>query len=98
MITVKVKDLQIRQPCESIKLEIIDMDEPREWSNARGNGVVCNCKAKDDTGEINLTLWNQDVGKVKKGDKIVIENGWVSEYQGEKQLSTGRFGKLTVQE
>ena len=93
---MKVSDLQVRQGVDRIELEVVDLDEPREWSNARGSGTVCSAKAKDDTGTVNITLWNQDVGKVKKGDKIVIENGWVGEYQGEKQLSTGRFGKLTV--
>ena len=28
--------------------------------------------------------------------KIHITNGWVGEYQGELQLSTGKFGKLEV--
>lgn len=93
---MKVNELQIRQGCDTIELEVTELGEAREWSNARGNGTVMSCKAKDDTGEVNITLWNDDVGKVKKGDKILIENGWVGEYQGEKQLSTGRFGKLTV--
>ena len=98
MITVKVNELQVRQACDRIELEIVDLDEPREWNNARGNGTVCSATAKDETGEVKITLWNDDIGKVKKGDKIVIENGWVGEYQGDKQLSTGRFGKLTVGE
>ena len=33
---------------------------------------------------------------VNVGDTIQIENGYVGEYQGEKQLTTGKFGKLTV--
>ena len=95
---MQVKDLEVRKAVDNIELEVVDMDEPRDWSNARGSGRVVNVKVKDDTGEVNMTLWNQDVDKVKKGDKIVVENGWCGEYQGEKQLSTGRFGKLTVQE
>ncbi len=95
---MQVKDLEVRKAVDNIELEVVDMDEARDWSNARGSGRVVNVKVKDETGECNMTLWNQDVDKIKKGDKIVIENGWCGEYQGEKQLSTGRFGKLTVQE
>ena len=40
----------------------------------------------------------QYVDKVKTGDKVKITNGFVSEFRGEKQLSTGRFGKLEVVE
>ncbi|MCD6414167.1 MAG: DNA-binding protein [Candidatus Diapherotrites archaeon] len=93
---MKVKDLQVRKSVDSIELEIVSIDEPRTWSNPRGSGRVASATAKDDTGEVKLTLWNDDIDKVKKGDTIVIENGWVGEFQGEKQLSTGRYGKLTV--
>jgi len=96
VIPVKVKELQPRQAVDKIELQITEIGEARQWNNARGNGTVAAAKAKDESGEVSLTLWNQDIGKVKKGDKIVIENGWVGEYQGEKQLSTGRFGKLTI--
>lgn len=93
---MKVSDLQVRKAVDKIELEITEMDDPRQWSNARGNGTVASGKAKDASGEVVITLWNQDAGKAKKGDKILIENGYVGEYKGEKQLSTGRFGKLTV--
>jgi len=95
---MQVKDLEVRKAVDNIELEVVSTEDPRDWSNARGSGRVMNLKVKDDTGEVNMTLWNQDVDKVKKGDKIIVENGWCGEYQGEKQLSTGRFGKLTVQE
>ena len=94
---MQVKDLQVRQAVDTIDLEVTEVDEPRTWTNARGSGTVANAKAKDETGEVKITLWNDDVGLVKPGNKITIENGWVSEYQGELQLSTGRFGKLVVQ-
>jgi replication factor A1 len=94
---MEVKDLEVRKAVDKIELEITDMEAPREWSNARGQGRVANAKAKDKTGEVSITFWNDDIAKVKKGNKITIENGWCSEFQGEKQLSTGKFGKLTVQ-
>ena len=87
-----IKDLEARKPIDSIELEIVDMEEPREWSNHRGSAT-----GKDTDGNtVKVTFWNDDVDKVKKGDKIKIENGWASEFNGEIQVSTGRFGKLTV--
>lgn len=93
---MKVNELKAKKPVDSITVEVVNVDEPREWSNARGTGKVANATVKDDTGEVKMTLWNDDADKVKTGDKVLIENGWVSEYQGEKQLSAGRFGKLTI--
>ncbi len=93
---MKVKELEAKKAVDSIEVEVVNVEESRTWSNARGSGLVTSATVKDDTGEVKLTLWNDDVDKVKKGDKILIENGWVSEFQGDKQLSSGRFGKLTI--
>ena len=41
-------------------------------------------------------MWNEQADQVNVGDTVKISNGWVGEYQGEKQLSTGKFGKLEV--
>ena len=57
---------------------------------------VCNAKGKDESGEISLTLWDDQIDQVNVGDKVKIANGYVGDWQGEKQLSTGKFGTLEV--
>jgi len=95
---VKVSELKPRQAVPEIELEVVSKGEVRDFATERASGKVCSAAAKDETGEIKLTLWNEQCDTVQEGDKIKIENGWCSEYQGEKQLSTGKFGKLTKQE
>jgi len=41
-------------------------------------------------------LWNEDTERIKAGDRIHVISGWVSEWQGEKQLTTGRMGKIEI--
>lgn len=48
----------------------------------------------DDTGRLVLTLWNEQIKMVSVGDHIRVENGYVGSYQGVKQLSTGRAGRI----
>ena len=91
-----IKDLQIRQGNVDIVVEIVDVGEPREFEKFGKAGKVATAVAKDETGDIKLTLWNDDIDKVKAGDKIHLTNGYVSEWQGEPQLTTGKFGKLEV--
>ena len=91
-----IKDLEARQGNVNLTLEIIEKEEPREFEKFGKKGKVCNATAKDATGSIKLTLWNDDIDKVNKGDTVKIENGWVGEWQGELQLSTGKFGKIEV--
>ena len=91
-----IKDLKIREGNVDLVVEVIDKGEVKEFSKFGKPGKVCNAKVKDDSGEVTLTLWNEDIDKVKVGDKVHIKNGYVREWQGEPQLSTGRFGELEV--
>jgi len=94
VLFMKVNELKPKQAVPEITLEVVSKAEPREFANDRGSGKVCSAAAKDDTGEVKLSLWNEQCEQINEGDKIKIENGWCSEYQGEKQVSTGKFGKV----
>ncbi|MBU0636458.1 hypothetical protein KKE06_05520 [Candidatus Micrarchaeota archaeon] len=93
----KIKDVQANQPFARLEVEVISKGEPRSFQNARGGGSLCKLAVKDDSGEISLTLWNDQVNQFNEGDTLIIENGWCSEYQGEKQISSGRNGIITKQ-
>lgn len=93
---MKIVDLQSKQGKVDVEGKIIDKQEPREFDKFGNKGKVCNCTLKDDSGKISLTLWNEDVDKVNVGDKVKVTNGYVNEFQGEKQLTAGRFGKIEV--
>ncbi|MFH1637883.1 MAG: OB-fold nucleic acid binding domain-containing protein [Candidatus Woesearchaeota archaeon] len=92
----KINELKPRMGKVEIEVEIVSKGEVREFNKFGNAGRVCTADAKDDTGEIKLTLWNDDIDKVNEGDKIKITNGYVNEFQGEMQLTSGRFGKLEV--
>jgi len=93
---MEVKDLKPKLGKVEISLEITEKSEAKEFSKFGSVGRVCNAKGKDSTGEIAVTLWNEQVDQVNIGDLIKITNGYVSEYQGEMQLSTGKFGQLEI--
>ena len=96
LFTMAIKDLQIRQGNVELVVDIVDVGEAREFEKFGKSGRVATAIAKDETGDIKLTLWNEDIDKIKSGDKVKLTNGYVSEWQGELQLTTGKFGKLEV--
>ncbi len=51
-------------------------------------------KLEDDTGAITITLWNYDIDKAGEGDKIRVENGYVTSFKGQLQLNIGLYGRL----
>lgn len=93
---MQIKDLKPRQGNVDITIDIVDVGMPREFQKFGKPGKVATAIAKDETGDIKLTLWNEDIEKVNAGDKIHLSNGYVNEWQGEMQLTTGRMGKLEV--
>lgn len=94
---MNITDLQVGQGKVNIEVEVIDLSEPRTFSKFGREGRVATARVKDDAGEeIDLTLWNDSIDEVTVGDKVKIENGYVSEFQGNMQLTAGKFGTLTV--
>lgn len=51
---------------------------------------------EDESGKITLVLWNENIDRVKPGDEVEIENGYVSSFRGDLQLNVGRFGTLRL--
>jgi len=96
MAEVKISELRAGIGNVTISGEVTAKDEPREVVTKYGKKVrVANAILKDDSGEITLSLWEDDVDKLNVGDKISIENGWISEFKGNLQVSIGKYGKLT---
>lgn len=93
---MEIKDLHARQGNVEITADVIDKSQPRTFDKNGNSGKVCNAKIQDATGAVTLSLWNDDVDKVDIGDKIKLSNGYVGEYQGELQLSAGKFGKIEI--
>ena len=50
----------------------------------------------DDSDEIIITLWENDAKTIENHDKILIENGYMNEYNGKLQLTKGKFGTLQL--
>ena len=93
---MQVKDLKPKQGNVDIIVDVVDVGDPREFQKFGKPGKVATAIAKDETGDIKLTLWNEDIEKVNAGDKVHLTNGYVNEWQGEMQLTTGRLGKIEI--
>ena len=94
---VKISEVKPGAGNVTVEGKVSEVGEPREVVTKFGKRTrVADAKLKDDSGEITLTLWGDDAGKVAIGDTVKIENGWVSEFKGNVQISAGKYGKMTV--
>jgi ssDNA-binding replication factor A large subunit len=79
----------------TIEATVIQLDSVREIETRDGSKTrIRNGRLKDGTGEIALVLWGSEVDLVQQGDRVRITEGWVKDYQGRRQISLGRSGKL----
>jgi len=100
----KVKDLQIRNlksGMKQINLEarVLEIPKPRSVVTRFGGfATVTNASIADETGIIQLPLWNKQIDVVSVGDLIRVENARVVTFRGERQLRVSRGGQLNVVE
>ena len=93
---MKISELTAGQGNIDVEGTISDIGETRTFNKFGKELSVANATLKDDSGSVKLSLWNEDVTRFKNGDNIKITNGYVNEFQGEKQLTSGKFGKIEL--
>jgi replication factor A1 len=75
------------------------IEEPRTVNlKTGGTTEVCNAYLVDEAGEIKVTLWGDDITKVKNGSKVAFKNGYTNTFKGEVSLAKGKYGELIVKE
>lgn len=96
---MNISDLKAGASGVDLEAVVAEKDEPREVVTKYGKRLqVANAILKDDTGTIAISLWGNDIASVNVGDKVKITNGYVNEFRGTPQLSTGKYGKIEVLE
>ena len=79
----------------SITGKIDSVGEPRTVNlKAGGTNDVADAIISDESGSIKLSLWGDDINKVRAGDRVSIENGYINTFKGENSINIGKFGKL----
>lgn len=95
---VNIKDLKNGMKQVNVEAKVLEKTATREVMSRYKNEKyqVATAVISDETGTIKLTLWNEQIDQVNEGDKVTVENGYVTSFRGEIQLNIGRYGTLTV--
>jgi len=93
---MKISEIQANQGSINVEGDVVEVGEVREFEKFGRVLRVSNAVLKDDSGTIKLTLWNQEIEKVHKGDKVKVTNGYARSFKDEIQLTAGKFGKIEV--
>jgi hypothetical protein len=96
---LQIRDLKSGMNRINLKARVLEISKPRSVITRFGGfATITNASIADETGIIQLSLWNKQIDTVSVGDIIQVENARVVTYRGERQLRISRGGHLNVVE
>lgn len=91
---MKVLDLSPSSRTIHMTFRIIEKGKGRTVVIKEEEHRVADIKIGDETGTINLTLWDEVINQVKEGKTYKIKNGYINVFQGRMRLELGSWGSL----
>lgn len=97
--TTKIKDIADGMRNIDLTGKILSISDIRTFNGQNGEGKVCNVYVGDDTGKINLTLWNEKTDVLKElivGDSIEILNtsAKINNYNQNAEIQVGSYSVI----
>ncbi len=93
----QIKDLRVGMKHVNIKARILEISQPRLVTTRFGfYANVANALVTDETGTIQLPLWNKQIKEISVDDLIQVENAKVIVFRGVRQLRVSKSGKVGI--
>jgi replication factor A1 len=97
MVTVTAEQAKNMRNGIDIEGTIERKGETRTVNKKSGGTIdVCDAYLVDESGEIKLTLWGEDIAKINNGSQVKITNGYTNTFKGEVSLTKGKYGQMEV--
>jgi replication factor A1 len=80
----------------SVTAKIIDISEKRDVQTKYGRRSVADATLEDETGQINMSLWETQITSVAVGDRVTVSGAYVTEFRDKLQLSIPKTGKIEI--
>jgi len=77
----------------SVTFKCIEIEPPRQVKDGL---TVANVLVGDETGVINLNVWNEKIDLMKKGESYVLKNAYVNTFQNKMKLNQSKSGILEI--
>lgn len=94
---MKTSDVKPEMRRVDLDMKIVEIEEPRSYASRTGKeGRVTTAIGEDDSGRIKISIWDNDIDRVKVGNTVKIRNGYARLFRDEVHVSAGIYGKLEV--
>jgi len=97
-VNVKVSELTPDSKAVNVTAKVVSKGEVRNTTGGRDYSAhrVVDALVGDETGCIYMTLWDDNIDKVKEGDTISVKNGYINLFRGNMRLNIGRYGSFEI--
>ena len=94
---LQIKDVDVSTKWVNLKARVVEKSATRTvYSRVGGSYTLSTATISDDTGSVQLPLWDAQIDLVSVGDMVRIENGRVKSFRGALQVTIGKKSKLNV--
>ena len=99
-VDAKVGELTPTSRAVNVIAKAMSKSEVRNIAAGRDGAPhrVCDALIGDETGCVYMTLWDDNIEKVKEGDTVSVKNGYINLFRGNMRLNIGRYGTLDIAE
>lgn len=94
MTEMTVEELDPEVDEVEITGQIAELPTPRAVSTRYGQKRIVTAVFEDDTGKVDLTLWEEEIDAIEEGAKVRIEGAYVREWAEDIQLNISRDGTI----
>ena len=91
---MNVEELSPEADDVEITGKISELPTPRAVSTRYGQKKIVTVVFEDDTGSIDLTLWEEEIDAIEEGAEVHITGAYVREWADDIQLNIGRDGEI----
>lgn len=94
---MKISDIKVGMNNISLEAKIIDKSEVRNVQTRYGPKTVADIILEDDSGQISMSLWENDINSVSVGDVVNVSGAYTTQFKDKLQLNVPRkTGKIEV--
>ena len=92
---MNVRDLKPGMSNVNLTVKVLEVSESKQMVTSAGvEHEILELNVGDKSGSIKLVLWDEKIiPDLKIGDKVKIENGFVTSFKGAWRINVGRYGE-----
>jgi replication factor A1 len=94
MTEYTVEELDAEADEVEIEGKIAELPTPRAVSTRYGQKRIVTVIFEDETGQVDLTLWEEEIDAIEEGAEVRIEGAYVREWADDIQLNISREGSI----